>query len=138
MHYSDDKLYFYMKKDASESELREIGSHLSACQQCTERLAGLSAMSSLFGSTMLEAPGFDAGRAAPTAAPRPVSRLRLAAAFALAVVLASFLMLGITDSRSDKKENAAKFIYSTYKTLYDYDYYQTNYIDKTDILQQTR
>lgn len=139
MHYQEDRLYFYLKGDVSINEQEQIKSHLDSCPSCRQNLEKVSGISSLFGSTMQEPPALKPYQAPKEAAAHPwfVFKPGFAAVFTTIILLFSGLIvlgLGVQKQQQDKK--VSEFVYSTYETVYDFDYYQVNYLDKTEILNQ--
>lgn len=133
MHYNTEDLYFY-KKEGSKDKC--ISDHLSKCAQCSEKAAATDRLSGLFASSLENPPpmrlkiSVQSGRRFV-----PVNFLKPVLAFSLsAMVLFSgaFVLKTLFTDRARQNELPA-FIYETYSTIYDYDYYKTNYMDKTEI-----
>ncbi len=136
MHYHDDELYFYLKNEEPPAKKAEIEKHLQSCPACGEAYKRISAISHAFKSTLAEPPLFNP-RLKSAAAAKPAAKFSFkpvfAGAFALVIVFSAVIIINVKNS-SANKEQVSSFVYNTYNTLYDYDYYKENYVDKTNIL----
>jgi hypothetical protein len=133
MHYKDEELYFFLKEGAKDPE---VNTHLAQCAECSRKTAYLKILSGLFAASMENPPPLRL---------RPVSAKSRRLAFSgflkpvFAVSLSIMIMFSgailIKKFSMDKEtgQEVPAFVYETYSTIYDFDYYKTNYIDKTKI-----
>jgi hypothetical protein len=135
MHYTTEDLYFRLKEGTITAD---VTAHLAGCDQCRHALQQAELISDLFLNSIQEPPPLRVSQKETARVQhtfpgffRPV----FAASFCLlAVVSVSLFTARIANDHSSKK-NIPSFVYETYNNIYDFDYYKTNYIDKTDVLQ---
>lgn len=133
MHYKDEKLYFSIKEGEKDFQLN---AHLAQCAECSEKTAHLRILSGLFAASMENPPPLRL-RPVPVKSRglifrgflRPVFAVSLSIMFLFSgAILVNKLILNKEDGQA-----VPAFVYETYSTIYDFDYYKTNYIDKTKI-----
>jgi hypothetical protein len=137
MHYKEAELYFYIKKDLDKIRLNEITAHVNSCEICRKTLKKITSVSVLLGSSLLAPPAFKprvpAGKTGTVIIER-ILNFKFAVALTTAAVAGVFVFMFMSVNKTDRRENVSSFIYSTYKSVYDFEYYRSSYVDKTDIL----
>ena len=137
MHYTESELYFYIKKDLNKTRLNEITAHINSCKTCMKTVKKITSISVLLGSSLLEPPAFKprvpAGKAGTDIIKR-ILNFKFAVALTTAAVAGVFVFMFMSVNKTGNREDVSSFIYSTYKSMYDFDYYRSSYVDKTDIL----
>ena len=133
MHYKTEELYIYWKEGGKDPA---IASHLASCPDCRENSGKALRISGLFRSAMEEPPPMRAAQT-PVKSRNFFPRILMKPAFALTFSLVLFFSGAVVVKKviSDRQRSAAvpAFVYETYSSIYDFDYYTANYIDKTEI-----
>lgn len=131
MHYKDEDLYFYLKEGGKNPV---ISAHLAQCAECSSKAERAKKISGLFAAAMENPPPLRSNPAPkairsffPGAFLKPV----LAAALSVTVLFSGALL--VKKYLGDKNTAVPAFVYETYSTIYDFDYYKTNYMDNTKI-----
>lgn len=135
MHYTDEELYFYSKGDFTAESSFEIAAHLEACTECAKKLQKVSLISSLINGTLLTPPPLSElmSRKRRRSGVSPASLFKNGG-FAIAATLVIAVSAAVFFGRSSvSKEKELDFVYKTYASIYDYDYFKQNYIDGYDI-----
>ena len=137
MHCTESELYFYIKKDLSKTHLKKIAAHINSCETCRKAVKRITSVSVLMCSSLLEPPAFKprvpAGKTGTGIIER-ILNFKFAVALTTAAVAGVFVFMFMSVNKTDTREDVSSFIYSTYKSVYDFDYYRSSYVDKTDIL----
>jgi hypothetical protein len=131
MHYTDEELYFYSKGDCTAESSFEIDAHVEACAGCAEKLKKISSISSLINGTLLTPPPLSElmSRKRRRSGVSPASLFKNGG-FAIAATLVIAVSAAVFFGRSSlSKEKELDFVYKTYASIYDYDYFERNYID---------
>ena len=131
MHYKDEDLYFYLKEGGKN---QAISAHLAECEECSLKTERAKKITGLFAAAMENPPSLRSNPA-PKAAHgffagaflKPV----LTAALSITVLFSGALL--VKKHLGDKNTAVPAFVYETYSTIYDFDYYKTNYMDNTKI-----
>jgi|SRR5208283_751705 len=134
MHYNEDKLYFYFKDDIDKYQKKAIKEHLKTCAVCRHKLKKVSKISGLFKLTMEKFPGLEA-RKWPRKSVTNIWRLFLKPATvvlcSIFILFSALFIVHYKFKKESKNKDVYEFVYTTYKTMYDFDYYQEKYLDKS-------
>jgi hypothetical protein len=135
MHYTDGDIYFYSKGEYTHEKGFEMAAHIEACGECAEKLRKISAISSIIKGTPNP----------PPAMTELLSRKRLRTGFMPApafkntgFAIAATLLIAVSTAvffgkNHISKEKEINFVYKTYASIYNYDYYEKNYSGLYDI-----
>ncbi len=134
MHYNEDKLYFYFKDDIDRDHKKAIKDHLKTCAACRRKLKKVSKISGLFKLTMEKSQGLEP-RIWPRKSVANIWRLFLKPATVVLctifILFSALFMVHYKLKKESKNKDVYEFVYTTYKTMYDFDYYQEKYLDKS-------
>jgi anti-sigma factor RsiW len=135
MHYTDEEIYFYSKGDCSAETALEITAHMGACRECAEKLNNISYVSALINGALRTPPPL----AELLLRKRRRSEVSPASLFKNAgVAIAATLVIAVSTAiffgrSSISKEKEIDFVFKTYASIYDYNYYEQNYINKYEV-----
>jgi hypothetical protein len=133
MHYKTEELYFYLKEGGNDALIKL---HLASCAECKKKAAQAAKISDMFRSAMEGAPPL---KPAPAMAKKPAAgrAVYLKPAFALSLAALLFCSGALIVKKlflaKDAEKDVPAFVYETYSTICDFDYYKANYMDKTEM-----
>jgi anti-sigma factor RsiW len=118
------------------SEKEAVRAHLAACPECGKVLNELQELRAVLNQPLIEAPAFTFSPAAKV--PAPVRRSSIFkpvfAAGLAAVLIVSGVFVGSLFRAENGEKKVSNFMYKTYSTIYDTDYYTNNYTISSNTL----
>jgi hypothetical protein len=122
-----------MKDSGKDAAIR---AHLAACAKCSEKMEVVKGLSGLFILSLEDPPPMRPLRAAQKR-PLPAFDRGFKPVFAftlsIMIVFSGIFLIKHLSLKRDSGSAIPEFVYDTYSTIYDFDYYKTNYIDKTEL-----
>jgi anti-sigma factor RsiW len=133
MHLKKETLYFYLKNDMPPAEKNAVEVHLEACAGCAASMDAILKLRAALSPGLEQPPALDLSMAVKPRSHAPsMSRPAFAAGLA-AVIVVSGLFVGRLFIPEDSQKKVSNFVYKTYSTVYDFNYYSRNYLEGTDI-----
>ena len=134
MHYTYGDMYFYSKGDFSPKAGFEMAAHIEACSECSEKLQRISAISSIINSKQNVPPALAELLSRKRARTFFIAPFFTGSRFAVAATLVFAVSAALFFGRNHvSKDKEIDFVYKTYASIYDYDYYNSNYMDDYSI-----
>ena len=136
-HLGKETLYFYLKDDITREEKGEITAHLASCPECLKACDSMRSLRLSLKKELIEPPALDLKPWAGAVTKPFYFKPAFAAAFAAVLLLSGIFIGGLALSEKNG-EKVSDFVYKTYGTVYDFDYYKRHYMDNTNLMHEER